>query len=68
MHAGCALLIGAERSTIVKQAKRLSSDEVAYGRMSQAGNPFGDGTASAQTVAVLARHFKTQSAMLAEAA
>ena len=68
VDAGCALLIGAERNTIVKQVMRLSSDEMAYARMSQAGNPFGDGTASAQTVAVLARHFKTHSAMLAEAA
>lgn len=68
VEAGCALLIGAERHTIVKQVTRLSSDQIAYARMSQAGNPFGDGTASAQTVAALARHFKTEPAMLAEAA
>ena len=68
VDAGCALLIGAERNTIVRQVMRLSSDEMAYARMSQAGNPFGDGTASAQTVTVLARHFKMQPAMLAQAA
>ena len=61
VDAGCALLIGAERSTIVKQVMRLLSDSAAYSRMSQAGNPFGDGTASSQTVAVLAKHFQVQS-------
>jgi UDP-N-acetylglucosamine 2-epimerase (non-hydrolysing) len=68
VEAGCALLIGAERNTIVKQVMRLASDEVSYARMSQAGNPFGDGTASAQTVAILAKHFTSQAVMLAEAA
>lgn len=68
VDAGCALLIGAERNTIVKQVMRLSGDKVAYKRMSQAGNPFGNGTASSQTVAILAKHFQTQPARLAEAA
>lgn len=68
VEAGCALLIGAERDTIVTQVQRLSSDTAAYARMSQAGNPFGNGTASQQTVAVLAQHFQASSALLAEAA
>ena len=68
VDAGCALLIGAERNTIVQQVMRLSCDKAAYARMSQAGNPFGNGTASSQTVAVLAEHFQTQATMLAEAA
>lgn len=66
VDAGCALLIGAERTTIVQQVMRLASDTASYTRMSRAGNPFGDGTASAQTVAILAKHFQTQSATLAE--
>ena len=66
VEAGCALLIGAERLTIIEQVMRLASDSVAYERMSQAGNPFGDGTASEQIVAVLAQHFQTQSVTLAE--
>jgi UDP-N-acetylglucosamine 2-epimerase (non-hydrolysing) len=61
VEAGCALLIGADRDTIVKQVQRLSTDTAAYTRMSKAGNPFGDGTASKQTVAVLAKHFQAQS-------
>lgn len=68
VDAGCALLIGAERKTIIKQVMRLSSDKLAYERMSKAGNPFGNGTASDQTVTLLAKHFQTQPAMLAEAA
>ncbi len=68
VDAGCALLIGAECDTIVNQVMRLSSDAAAYARMSQAGNPFGNGTASKQTVAVLGQHFQASSPLLAEAA
>lgn len=66
LETGCALLIGAERTTIVEQVMRLSGDTSAYTRMSRAGNPFGDGTASEQIVAVLAAHFQIESASLAE--
>ena len=68
VEAGCALLIGAERATIVAEVMRLTNDIAAYSTMSHAGNPFGDGTASAQIVAVLARHFQPQVARVAEAA
>lgn len=54
IEAGCAWLIGAERANIVQQVTRLSHDAAAYTRMSRATNPFGDGTASAQIVDVLA--------------
>ena len=57
VDAGCALLIGPTRSAIVREVTRLSSDTDAYLAMSQAGNPFGDGTASRRIVDVLARHF-----------
>ena len=57
VDAGCALLIGPTRSAIVREVTRLSSDTAAYLAMSQAGNPFGDGTASRRIVDVLARHF-----------
>ena len=68
LEAGCALLIGAERSMIVKQVMRLAVDTAAYAGMSRAGNPFGDGTASNQIVTLLAKHFQTQSARVLEAA
>lgn len=54
IEAGCALLIGATRSAIVSEVTRLTHDTGAYARMAQAGNPFGDGTASRQIVEALA--------------
>ena len=62
VEAGCALVIGASRGAIVSQVDRLTNDPVAYARMAQAGNPFGDGTASAQIVDVLERDFANISA------
>ena len=55
IEAGCALLIGATRSAIVSEVTRLTHDTGVYARMAQAGNPFGDGTASRQIVEALAR-------------
>lgn len=55
VEAGCALLVGPTRHAIVSEVTRLGSDTAAYQRMAGAGNPFGDGTASRQIVAVLAR-------------
>ena len=55
VDAGCALLIGPTRLAIVSEVARLSKDSAAYQRMSQAGNPFGDGTASQQIVQALAK-------------
>lgn len=66
--AGCALLIGATRSLIVRETLRLLNDPAAHARMAQAGNPFGDGTASTRVEAVLAATFATESAALAELA
>ncbi len=57
VEAGCALVIGSSRTAIVAHVTRLTHDLEAYARMAQAGNPFGDGTASAQIVEVLARDF-----------
>ncbi len=55
VDAGCALLIGPTRLAIVAEVTRLSQDLAAYQKMSQAGNPFGDGTASQQIVQALAK-------------
>jgi UDP-N-acetylglucosamine 2-epimerase (non-hydrolysing) len=55
IDAGCARLIGATRSAIVQEVTRLTHDTLAYTRMAQAGNPFGDGTAARQIVEALAR-------------
>lgn len=53
IEAGCALLIGATREAIVSEVTRLTQDTAAWKRMARAGNPFGDGTASAQIVDTL---------------
>ena len=62
VEAGCALVIGSARADIVAHVTRLTDDSAAYTRMAQAGNPFGDGTASAQIVEVLARDLATGNA------
>ena len=54
VSAGCALVVGTAREAIVNAVRRLRTDELAYKRMQQAGNPFGDGTASQQIIAHLA--------------
>lgn len=53
VDSGCALLIGPTREAIVSSVTRLSTDVAAYQKMSQAGNPFGDGTASKKIVHAL---------------
>ena len=61
VEAGCALVIGSSRAAIVQHVSRLAADSTAYALMAQAGNPFGDGTASQQIVDVLERNFLTDS-------
>ena len=63
VEAGCAMLIGSKRRDIVNAVSHLSTDTQAYLKMSHAGNPFGDGTASAQIVDVLARDLATSLAL-----
>ena len=56
VEAGAAALVGTDRTRIVDQIQRLWHDEAAYRRMQSAGNPFGDGLASARIADVLQRH------------
>jgi UDP-N-acetylglucosamine 2-epimerase (non-hydrolysing) len=55
IDAGVVKLVGTDRARIFEEAARLLSDKVAYARMAQASNPFGDGTASRQIADVLAK-------------
>jgi UDP-N-acetylglucosamine 2-epimerase (non-hydrolysing) len=55
VQAGCAQLIGPTRAAIVAGVNRLLADPAAHMRMAQAGNPFGDGTASERIVTILER-------------
>ena len=68
VEAGCALLIGPTRRAIVDHVARLLDDSHAYLKMSQARNPFGDGTAARQIVRALADTLVVQSVALPEPA
>jgi UDP-N-acetylglucosamine 2-epimerase (non-hydrolysing) len=61
--AGCAVVIGARRKNIVNAVNRLLTDELAYRRMQQAENPFGNGTASQKIVAQLALRYAPETAL-----
>jgi UDP-N-acetylglucosamine 2-epimerase (non-hydrolysing) len=55
MEAGVARLVGSEVEGIVEAARELLEDPAAYRRMSQAGNPFGDGRAAERIADALER-------------
>ncbi len=50
LDAGTVKLVGANYDRIVNEVSRLLDDNVYYNRMSQAVNPYGDGTASQRIV------------------
>jgi UDP-N-acetylglucosamine 2-epimerase (non-hydrolysing) len=56
VKAGTAKLVGTDRSRIVREAEKLLRDPDHYGRMSRAGNPFGDGKASGRIAKILKGH------------
>ena len=51
--AGTVKLAGVERETIAAMARELLTDSSAYAVMSEAYNPYGDGTASDKIVEAL---------------
>lgn len=53
VESGVAMLVGANRTMIVEQARRLLTDEHAYASMARAVNPYGDGHASRRIVQAL---------------
>jgi UDP-N-acetylglucosamine 2-epimerase (non-hydrolysing) len=53
VEAGCSVLVGTTRDRISEGASRLLSDAAVYGRMAQAGNPYGDGVAARRIVSIL---------------
>ena len=56
VDAGTARLVGTDPSTILEEASRLLSDASAYGAMSRAVNPFGDGKASQRILELSRAH------------
>jgi UDP-N-acetylglucosamine 2-epimerase (non-hydrolysing) len=55
VDAGTVKLVGTDADRIVTEASLLLSDRQAYGRMSRASNPYGDGHASERIVDLLAQ-------------
>lgn len=53
IEAGCARLVGTQRTSIVGQLEELWRDDNAYSSMARAGNPFGDGRACARIADLL---------------
>ena len=53
--AGTLRLVGTDETTIYAATRELLTDEHAYLDMAHAANPYGDGTASRQIAAILAR-------------
>jgi UDP-N-acetylglucosamine 2-epimerase (non-hydrolysing) len=60
VEAGCALVVGPGRAAIVREVRRLMLDELAYRRMQQPQNPYGDGKASQRIAETLAAHLGQQ--------
>ncbi|MEK6778936.1 MAG: UDP-N-acetylglucosamine 2-epimerase, partial [Candidatus Deferrimicrobiota bacterium] len=51
--AGTALLVGADRERIQREAIRLLTDAAAYRTMATAHNPYGDGRAAERIAGIL---------------
>jgi UDP-N-acetylglucosamine 2-epimerase (non-hydrolysing) len=56
IDSGTLKLVGTEEETIFKEFSILLNDYTEYSKMSQASNPYGDGTASIQIVDILRRY------------
>ena len=53
IEAGTLKLVGTQEEVIYEHFKELLENEVLYNQMSEASNPYGDGTASKQIVEIL---------------
>lgn len=56
IEAGTLKLVGTDQEIIYQECKKLLIDADAYQKMSQAKNPYGDGTASQQIVEILVKN------------
>lgn len=57
VQAGCAILVGPRKESIVREVRRLVTDELALQRIRPLRNPYGDGRASDRITEVLEHHF-----------
>ncbi len=57
ISAGTLKIVGTDTATIVDESRRLLTDPTEYARMSQAGNPYGDGHAAKRIVQAIGHCF-----------
>lgn len=58
VKAGTVKILGVEKDVIIKEVEELLTNHKAYGKMSNAVNPYGDGKACKRIVDALRYHFK----------
>ena len=57
IEAGTVRLVGTNKEDIIRETRKLLEDSVAYKKMSQAVNPYGDGSASEKIVAFVLKNY-----------
>jgi UDP-N-acetylglucosamine 2-epimerase (non-hydrolysing) len=57
MEAGTVVLVGTGREDVLRETKRLLDEPDRYRQMSEAANPYGDGSASARIVQGILYHY-----------
>lgn len=58
LEAGTLKVIGTEKSNVILEVNRLLNDAGEYKKMSEAINPYGDGTASKQIIDIIKDYFE----------
>lgn len=58
VEAGTLKLVGTKKENIVKETRKLLTDQKAYERMTESKNPYGDGTTSVQIMNIINEHQK----------
>lgn len=56
IKSGTLKLVGTDEETIYEEVNKLLSDHKEYSKMSNASNPYGDGTASKQIADILEKN------------
>ena len=60
IKAGCAKLVGTEKTHIIQECMKLLNDELSYKKMTNIDNPFGDGKASSHILNICKSYLKAK--------
>jgi UDP-N-acetylglucosamine 2-epimerase (non-hydrolysing) len=60
VDAGTVKLVGANKTKIIDEVSRLLDDTASYSAMSQAHNPYGDGSACARVLKTIKESFNAK--------